>query len=75
MSQEWHYVDASQAQKGPVTVAEFAADYAAGLVPNDTLVWSPSISDWTPLASLPDLLAQIKPAARTYMHTNESPYL
>ncbi|GAB3685907.1 SPFH domain-containing protein [Angustibacter aerolatus] len=53
---QW-YLGVSGQQVGPLAPAEVAARVAAGTATPETLVWRAGMSDWVPLASVPELAA------------------
>ncbi len=53
---QWYYADAEGARQGPVEAEVLLAQYAAGAVKRQTLVWREGLADWQPLASVADEL-------------------
>lgn len=49
---QWYYADAEGVRQGPVEAEALLAQYAAGAVHRQTLVWREGLADWQPLASL-----------------------
>ncbi|WP_396216771.1 GYF domain-containing protein [Gemmatimonas sp.] len=52
----WHFVQDGQ-KAGPVNRDEIAASYADGRIADDTLVWTPGMSQWRPLSEVHELRA------------------
>ena len=48
-------MDPSAGQAGPVNGGALVKMFAAGTLSGDTLAWNPDMSDWTPIANIPDL--------------------
>lgn len=42
----WYYCDVSGQQQGPVADVVLVAEYAAGHVSDDCLIWSDALADW-----------------------------
>ena len=51
MSEIWYYSNDGQDQKGPITREELIFLSERGVVGTSTLVWNPSMSEWSPLGS------------------------
>jgi uncharacterized RDD family membrane protein YckC len=49
---QWYYADAEGVRQGPVEPEALLAQYAAGAVQRQTLVWREGLADWQPLASV-----------------------
>ena len=49
---QWYYADAEGVRQGPVEAEALLAQYAAGAVQRQTLVWREGLADWQPLASV-----------------------
>ncbi|HVJ36852.1 MAG TPA: RDD family protein [Stenotrophomonas sp.] len=49
---QWYYADADGVRQGPVEAEALLAQYAAGAVQAQTLVWREGLSGWQPLASV-----------------------
>ena len=55
-AKEWYYVDKNtSAQAGPIVASEFAQLHSTGVVDEKTLVWKPSLSEWSPFSSVKEL--------------------
>jgi predicted Zn finger-like uncharacterized protein len=64
---EW-LVNASEGDERSMSTAQLAAEYARGALSNDTYVWKDGMSDWLPIASVPELMgavAALAPATAT----------
>ena len=48
-------VNVSEGDERTMTSAQLAAEYARGALNNDTYVWREGMSDWLPIASVPEL--------------------
>jgi len=49
---QWYYADGDGARQGPVAAEALLAQYAAGAVQGQTLVWREGLAGWQPLATL-----------------------
>jgi predicted Zn finger-like uncharacterized protein len=58
--QEW-YVAIGEAQVGPLPLAEVKKRWEAGDIGPDSLVWRPGMTEWGPLAGVPELAAFLAP--------------
>lgn len=58
----WYYMDGNE-RRGPVSEEEMSRLAGAGLVRDDTLVWSEGMSEWLPAGqAAPQLFAPLPPA-------------
>jgi hypothetical protein len=60
---QWHYMAANNAQMGPVPEGELKQLLSSGRIGGQTLVWTPGMTGWAPVASLPDLAPATAPTA------------
>ena len=55
-SDEWHYTDPSDADIGPVTIADMREAWNDGRLVGSAFIWHPvAVPDWTILDDLKDL--------------------
>jgi len=88
MADEWFYIDAMEAQQGPLTVVELEQMFETGAITLETWVWQELLPDWSQISNLPELKAKMnvqlhrasarkpdlpsKPAARAPRATTET---
>jgi hypothetical protein len=58
----WYYLEGRK-QRGPISWEELSRRAATGAVEGDTLVWSPSMSEWTEAAKIEGLVVAGAPMA------------
>ena len=57
----WYYVDAAGHQEGPVTFTKLRQLYQSRAITDWTYLWNgTTVTQWTPLSELPDVLRQLK---------------
>jgi len=53
---EWYYVDKrTSSQSGPIAKSAFESLLSSGAIDAKSLVWKPSLSQWSPFSSVPEL--------------------
>ena len=53
---EWYYVDKrTSTQSGPIAKSAFESLLSSGAIDAKSLVWKPSLSQWSPFSSVPEL--------------------
>ena len=57
----WSYVNSAGNTTGPVTLTDLRQLYKNGPINDSTYLWNgTTVTQWTPLSQLPDLLKQLK---------------
>ena len=56
---KWYYLDRTRERRGPLTFDAFRAQWEAGELTPQTLVWARVLEDWTPLSDVPGLMEEL----------------